>query len=119
MNTWTLLHELEKMHNALEEANKHTKVPMLASFARSLDYLIELAKRDLEAGIKKDSFEKELTALLNRHSKENGSNTPDFILSDYLQHCLDNFNSSVTARNDWYRIKDEPIIHNNFDIDQK
>jgi hypothetical protein len=56
--------------------------------------------------MKLSKFEKELSELLNRHSKENGSNTPDFILAQYLQGCLDNFNRTVIDR-DWWHGKDE------------
>lgn len=51
----------------------------------------------------KDSeFEKELESLLNRYSKENGSDTPDFILAEYLIGCLENFNNTVGKRTNWY-----------------
>ena len=33
-------------------------------------------------------FEKELTSLLNCHSKDAATNTPDFILAAYLIDCL-------------------------------
>ncbi len=46
-------------------------------------------------------FEKELADLLNCHSKENGSNTPDFILAQYLNNCLENFNEIVRRRSVW------------------
>lgn len=46
-------------------------------------------------------FEKELTSLLNRYSKENGSDTPDFILAGYLGRCLDNWNVSIKERTSW------------------
>lgn len=46
-------------------------------------------------------FEVELTRLLNRHSKENDSGTPDYILADYLQGCLDLWNKTVSRRADW------------------
>lgn len=48
------------------------------------------------------NFETELQHLINRHSKENGSNTPDFILAKYLDVCLANFNSAVAERERWY-----------------
>jgi hypothetical protein len=48
------------------------------------------------------SFIKELETLINRHSQENGSNTPDFILAQYLNSCLQAFNASVTTREKWY-----------------
>lgn len=41
-----------------------------------------------------DDFMDDLTKLLNRHSKELPSNTPDFILSDYLCSCLDSYNKA-------------------------
>ena len=47
-------------------------------------------------------FRKELEHLINRYSKENGSDTPDFILADYLGNCLDNFDTIVSARERWY-----------------
>ena len=40
-------------------------------------------------------FEQELTSLINKYSMENGSNTPDFILANYLQDCLRIFNVTV------------------------
>ena len=50
----------------------------------------------------KENFELELRELLNAHSKENGSNTPDYILAQYLINCLDNFNKIVKEREMWY-----------------
>ena len=50
-------------------------------------------------------FRSELTAQLNKHSKENSSNTPDFILRDYLCDCLRAFDKASLAREEWYGIK--------------
>ena len=36
-------------------------------------------------------FEKELAALINKHSLEQRSNTPDFILASYLVESLNAF----------------------------
>ena len=47
-------------------------------------------------------FEKELELLINKYSKENDSNTPDFILARYLNAVLDNFNAAVNDREQWY-----------------
>lgn len=55
-----------------------------------------------------DTFERELEALLNRYSMENGSNTPDFILAEYLHRCLDNFNATIKRRGEWYGRMDVP-----------
>lgn len=50
----------------------------------------------------KESLDAELTALLNRHSAENDSDTPDFLLAEYLMNCLAAFNRAVGAREGWY-----------------
>lgn len=50
----------------------------------------------------------ELRAVLNRHSSENNSNTPDWILADYLTACLDAFNEAVKKRASWYGRWDIP-----------
>lgn len=52
-------------------------------------------------GIKKKSFLQELSEVINKHSKENQSNTPDFILARYLEDCLKAFNEAVITKKDW------------------
>ena len=47
-------------------------------------------------------FREELTDLVNRHSMENGSNTPDYILAIFMCNCLKAFDQAVTFRTDWY-----------------
>ena len=47
-------------------------------------------------------FEKDLAELINKYSKENDSNTPDFILARYLNAVLDNFSAAVNEREQWY-----------------
>jgi len=41
------------------------------------------------------NFINELKHLINRYSQESGSNTPDFILAEYLSNCLEAFNKSI------------------------
>lgn len=43
-------------------------------------------------------FAIELAMLLNRHAMETQSGTPDFILAEYLLHCLTNYNWAVKSR---------------------
>jgi len=47
-------------------------------------------------------FQKELEQLINEYSKENESNTPDFILAKYLVEVLKNFNAAINEREQWY-----------------
>ena len=53
------------------------------------------------------SFEAELRNLINHHSKENESNTPDFILATYMNDCLDAFNKACNRRTVWYKDDDQ------------
>lgn len=39
---------------------------------------------------------------INRHSAENASNTPDFILAEYLEQCLAAFDTAVQRRTEWH-----------------
>jgi hypothetical protein len=47
-------------------------------------------------------FRGELQALINSHSMENGSDTPDFILAEFLTDCLAAFDKTVKERTRWY-----------------
>lgn len=48
------------------------------------------------------AFEKDLARVINAHSQENNSNTPDFILARYIDGCLAAFNAAVKHRDKWY-----------------
>ncbi len=48
------------------------------------------------------SFREGLRILINTHSLEIGSHTPDFILADYLVDCLKLFDNTSNAREMWY-----------------
>lgn len=52
--------------------------------------------------INNPEFNKELRFLINKHSLENGSNSPDWILADYLEGCLLNFNRTLQQRDGFY-----------------
>jgi hypothetical protein len=49
-----------------------------------------------------EHFRPALESLINRHSQENGSNTPDFILAKYLVACLKAFDNATAERETWY-----------------
>ena len=65
----------------------------------------ELEHRRSIWGLKSDqskNFRRELEAIINRYSLENGCNTSDFILADYLCNCLLAFDNAVNSRERWY-----------------
>lgn len=45
---------------------------------------------------------KDIATIINQHSRENASNTPDFILAEYLERCLITFEMASNAREKWY-----------------
>lgn len=55
-------------------------------------------------------FREQLEHLINWNSKESGSNTPDFLLAEYLTACLAAFDNAVTARDKWYGARRAPGI---------
>lgn len=63
---------------------------------------------------RRDKLRDELRGLLNAHSCENASNTPDSVLATHLLDCLDAFDRAVKARDDWYGIAPAPgeLSHN-------
>jgi hypothetical protein len=61
-----------------------------------------MAKTDPAAPRTEETFERELERLINRYSQEQASNTPDFILAEYLLACLAAWNAGVQAREKWY-----------------
>jgi hypothetical protein len=54
------------------------------------------------------SFVEELQHLINRHSQENQSGTPDFILASFLTDCLTAFSVGVNDRERWYGRQQDP-----------
>jgi hypothetical protein len=50
----------------------------------------------------KTEFTKELERLINKYSLENGSDTPDFILAEYLTMCLVAFEVATKERDKWH-----------------
>lgn len=53
-------------------------------------------------------FERELRELINRHSKENDSDTPDFLLAQFMVGCLGVYASTTQAREHFYG-RGEPL----------
>lgn len=64
--------------------------------------LYQESRAKVDALINKVAFQDELQRLINRHSQENNSGTPDFILAQYIQNSLNAFNLAVNEREKWY-----------------
>jgi len=55
------------------------------------------------------NFQKDIQDVINRYSRENASNTPDFILAMYLELCLAAFDTATQQRETWYGRDARPI----------
>jgi hypothetical protein len=49
------------------------------------------------------TFVERLQELINSYSMENGSDTPDWLLAQYLTDCLAAFDKATKERDRWYR----------------
>ncbi|MAG26519.1 hypothetical protein CMI47_13310 [Candidatus Pacearchaeota archaeon] len=58
--------------------------------------------------MKNNSLEREIKDILNKTSRENISDTPDFILAEYLIDCLEAFEKATNKRNQWYTTDNKP-----------
>jgi len=54
-------------------------------------------------------FHIELRELLNKHSIENDSDTPDYVLAAYLERCLDAFMMAAGERDEFYGFEPRKI----------
>ena len=50
----------------------------------------------------KNTLRSDIEHVINCHSAESESNTPDFILAHYLLDCLAAFNKATITREQWY-----------------
>lgn len=50
----------------------------------------------------------QIEGAINSCGAENGSNTPDYILAQYLINCLEAFDYATKARDDWYKVHLSP-----------
>ncbi len=62
----------------------------------------------MEAESERPGLLKEIEQVINRYSTENRSNTPDFILANYLIASLAAFDQATNRREEWYGRQGEP-----------
>ena len=55
-----------------------------------------------EADMKYGNLVRELASLLNKHSEEKRSGTPDFMLAEFMLGCLTVYENTISAREKWY-----------------
>ena len=60
---------------------------------------------DFNKMTKQSRLRKDIEQAINKHSIESGSDTPDFILAEYLTDCLRAFDRATVRREEWYSRK--------------
>ena len=95
--------DMTSIINKYFDNEEKTVDEMIDIFA--LGYKSKYSSKSTDDDNERVSFEKALESLINSYSMENDSNTPDFILSDYLTDCLDTFNKITNRRNKFYNRK--------------
>ena len=94
-------HAGDRLVELAELTHKHSN-ELAESFRKGYATKEAEARGEGEPKIETSTFRKELTHLINFHSQENGSNTPDFILAQFLDVCLGLWNQTVRKRDTWY-----------------
>ncbi len=56
------------------------------------------------------TLKKELAKVINSRSVENGSDTPDFILAEYLVDCLKSFEKAIVSRHIYDNVPERKAI---------
>ena len=67
--------------------------------AEDVEHANDVIAIQLHLDKKDEAFIKDLAIVINVHNRENVSNTPDFILAQYLYNCLRAFEQTVTKSN--------------------
>ena len=95
--------------NFVSNGNREDSVAMLRECADSIEEHGGVHAPDPETPLdRKSDLRARIRSAINRTSSENGSNTPDFILAQYLLDCLDAFDKASKAREKWYGRADRP-----------
>ena len=84
------------------------KPAMLLSNLETLKYSwkgIRMSNRDDK---KIENFKHDLAKLINIYSLEAVSNTPDFIIAEYLTNTLLEFDKLMQSRDNWYGYSQRP-----------
>lgn len=84
------------------------KPAMLLSNLETLKYSwkgIRMSNRDDK---KIENFKHDLAKLINIYSLEAVSNTPDFIIAEYLTNTLLEFDKLMRSRDNWYGYSQRP-----------
>lgn len=91
-----------------EQRSWHKAVDYLVRATRAGAVSAYLTEVNSVCGPPPTTLHERISQAINATSSENGSNTPDFILAEYLVRCLGVFNATIKQRAEWYGRMDHP-----------
>lgn len=74
--------------------------------AHEAQKVAEARAAEAAAKVPQPTLSEEVSALLNKHSRENESDTPDFILAEYLMRALESYEKAISDRDRWHGVDD-------------
>lgn len=97
--------ELEKATEKMSLVERDALLKMInASSANKTAYIKHYIGQSVKVTgpLGEGEFQTAIGRAVNQCSRENGSNTPDFILAAFVSGCLHAFDLAVNAREEWY-----------------
>ena len=101
MKTQEELNQSGEIHGSEFDRRKRPTIAELEAILEKGDAKIDIAPNG-EVLERAYSFTERLQHLLNEFSKENNSNTPDFVLAAFMENCLTAFNLATHRREQFY-----------------
>ena len=86
----------------MQDVRKNPEKYPLSPHARAFSAEQERMVREMETE-KYTKLLTEMASLLNKYSIENNSDTPDFILAEYLLDCLSAWEHATAKRDRWFK----------------
>jgi hypothetical protein len=90
-----------------QESTKH--LDMIPELAEAFSEIL-CEETVVSQSSQEEPLVRELMFLLNKKSRENHSNTPDYILAEFLMSCLVSFEEAIQHRDAWYCTHFEPSV---------
>ena len=101
MKTQEELNQSGEIHASEFDRRKRPTIAELEAMLEKKDATIDIAPNG-EVLERAYTLNEKLAQLLNYHSMEQFSDTPDFILAEYMMDCFRAWNKGIEAREKWY-----------------
>lgn len=101
MKTQEELNQSGEIHGSEYDRRKRPTIAELEAMLEKKDCTIDIAPNG-EVLERAFTLTEKLAQLLNYHSMEQFSDTPDFILAEYMMDCLRAWNKGIEAREKHY-----------------